>query len=243
MSVVVADVAGASALAERLDPESMHQLLDRYADACGAVIERHGGSVEGYAGDAVVGVFGQAQVHEDDALRAVRAAVEMRAAGAELELALKLGVDAGEVFVGAGARRSRFAAGSRSRSPPGSRTPPRTARSCSAAPCSGWSVTPCRPSRSTARGGSLGLRADATRPRRARSSAGTRELGELRDAFAAVEAEQECRAVTVVGPAGIGKSRLARELIGAIGDATRPCSSAAARPTATASPTARSPRS
>ena len=86
VSVVVADIAGASALAERLDPESMHQLLDRYADACGAVIERHGGSVEGYAGDAVVGVFGQAQVREDDALRAVRAAVEMRAAGAELEL-------------------------------------------------------------------------------------------------------------------------------------------------------------
>ena len=113
VSVVVADIAGASALADGSTPSRCTQLLDRYADACGAVIERHGGTVEGFAGDAVVGVFGQAEVHEDDALRAVRAAVEMRAAeGRARASALKLGVEAGEVFVGAGARRSRFAAGS-----------------------------------------------------------------------------------------------------------------------------------
>ena len=57
-----------------LDPEAMHGVLDRYSEACAAVIERHGGTVEGHIGDAVVGVFGQAAVHEDDALRAVRAA-------------------------------------------------------------------------------------------------------------------------------------------------------------------------
>jgi len=221
VSVVVADIAGASALAERLDPESMHQLLDRYADACGAVIERHGGTVEGYAGDAVVGVFGQAQVREDDALRAVRAAVEMRAAGAELELALKLGVEAGEVFVGAGARRSRFAAGS---------TFAVAARLEDAAPDGeillGHAVHGLvgHAVQAEPRDGAwrlVELSADATRPHTSPFVGRARELGELRGAFAAVEAEQECRAVTVVGPAGIGKSRLAHELIGAIGaDAT-----------------------
>ena len=90
----------------------MHALLDRYTDVCGAVIERHGGTVEGFIGDAVVGVFGQTELHEDDALRAVRAAVELREAGAalsaELErergvgIGMKLGVESGEVFVSAG---------------------------------------------------------------------------------------------------------------------------------------------
>ena len=99
----------------------MHNLLDRYSDVCSAVIERHGGTVEGFIGDAVVGVFGLAELHEDDALRAVRAAVELREAGralsVELErergvaIAMKLGVESGEVFVSAGTRRSPFAAG------------------------------------------------------------------------------------------------------------------------------------
>ena len=121
VSIVFADIAGSTGLAERLDPESMHGLLDRYCDVCGAVIERHGGTVQGFIGDAVVGVFGETEVHEDDSLRAVRAALEMRAAGAalsdELErergvrLGMKLGAESGEVFVSPGTRRSRFAAG------------------------------------------------------------------------------------------------------------------------------------
>ena len=89
MSIVFADLVGSTGLAERLDPESMHGLLDRYTEVCGAVIERHGGTVEGFIGDAVVGVFGLAELHEDDALRAVRAAVELREAGAELSVELE----------------------------------------------------------------------------------------------------------------------------------------------------------
>ena len=121
VSIVFADLVGSTGLAERLDPESMHDLLDRFMDRCSTVIERHGGSVEGFAGDAVVGVFGQTELHEDDALRAVRAALELREAGAELSaelerergvgIALKVGVESGEVFVSAGARRRSFAAG------------------------------------------------------------------------------------------------------------------------------------
>ena len=121
VSIVFADLVGSTGLGERLDPESMHALLDRYIEVCGAVIERHGGTVEGFIGDAVVGVFGLAELHEDDALRAVRAAVELREAGAalsaELErergvgIAMKFGVESGEVFLRAGARSSPFAAG------------------------------------------------------------------------------------------------------------------------------------
>ncbi len=218
MSVVVADIAGASDLAERLDPESMHQLLDRYADACGAVIERHGGTVEGFAGDAIVGVFGQAQVREDDALRAVRAAVEMRAAGAELDLAMKLGVESGEVFVGAGARRSRFAAGS---------TFAVAARLEAAAPdgeillgdaAHGLVGHAVQAERVDGAWRLLALSPDSGRPHTTPFVDRTHQLAELRAAFVAVQRERECRAVTVVGPAGIGKSRIAQELIAAVGD-------------------------
>ena len=218
VSVVIADIAGAGALAERLDPESMHRLVDRYADACAAVVERHGGSVEGYAGDAVVGVFGQAQVREDDALRAVRAAVEMRAAGAELELAMKLGVEAGEVFVGAGARRARFAAGG---------TFAVAARLEEAAPDGeillGDAVHELvrhavRAERADGAWRLLELSPEPSRPHATPFVNRQRELGGLQAAFAAVRAEPACRAITVVGPPGMGKSRLALELSAAVGD-------------------------
>ena len=82
MSIVFADIVGSTGAGRAARPRGDARLLDRYADVCGAVIERHGGTVEGFIGDAVVGVFGQAELHEDDALRAVRAAVELREAGA-----------------------------------------------------------------------------------------------------------------------------------------------------------------
>jgi DNA-binding SARP family transcriptional activator len=218
VSVVVADIAGAAALAERLDPESMHGLLDRYADACAAVIERHGGTVEGYAGDAVIGVFGQTQVREDDALRAVRAAVEMRHAGAELELALQLGVESGEVFVGAGARRSRFAAGSTFA------VAARLQESAGAGQILlGDAVHALVADAVQAERADGAWRLEALSPAPGRPHTTPlvdrrRELDELRAAFATVRAERDCRAVTIVGPAGIGKSRLAQELIAAVSD-------------------------
>src|SRR6185436_15638105 len=64
-------------LAERLDAESLHGRLDAYA----AIVERHGGQIEGAVGDTLVAVFGRTEVREDDALRAVRAALELRTEG------------------------------------------------------------------------------------------------------------------------------------------------------------------
>ena len=78
VTIVFADVAGSTALGERLDPETLRRVMGRYFDAMRAVLERHGGTVEKFIGDAVMAVFGIPTVHEDDALRAVRAAAEMR---------------------------------------------------------------------------------------------------------------------------------------------------------------------
>ena len=115
MTVVFTDVAGSTALGERLDPESLRRVMWRYFDAMQAVLERHGGTVEKFIGDAVMAVFGVPAVHEDDALRAVRAAFEMRGAlerlNDELErehgvrIATRTGVNTGEVIAGARRRR------------------------------------------------------------------------------------------------------------------------------------------
>jgi class 3 adenylate cyclase/tetratricopeptide (TPR) repeat protein len=110
VTIVFADLAGSTSLGERLDPESLRQVMSRYFDEMRSVIERHGGTVEKFIGDAVMAVFGVPQLHEDDALRAVRAAAEMRDAlvvlNEELErnwgtkLQMRTGVNTGRVVAG-----------------------------------------------------------------------------------------------------------------------------------------------
>src|SRR5207248_1284218 len=78
VTVLFCDVVGSTALGESTDPEALRALLARYFARMKAIVERHGGSVEKFIGDAVMAVFGVPVVHEDDALRACRAAVEMR---------------------------------------------------------------------------------------------------------------------------------------------------------------------
>ena len=85
VTVVFCDVAGSTAIGEALDPESVRRVMERFFEAMQAAIEHHGGTVEKFIGDAVMAVFGVPQVHEDDALRAVRAASEMRAALDDVE--------------------------------------------------------------------------------------------------------------------------------------------------------------
>src|SRR6266480_2546993 len=100
VTVLFCDVTGSTALGETLDPESLREVIQRYFTEMRAVIERHGGTVEKFIGDAVMAVFGVPQVHEDDALRAVRAAVEMREALPELGVQARIGLNTGEVVVG-----------------------------------------------------------------------------------------------------------------------------------------------
>src|SRR3954465_6950140 len=100
VTVLFCDLTGSTALGETLDPERLRALLARYFERMKAIVERHGGSVEKFIGDAVMAVFGVPVLHEDDALRALRAAVEMRAALPELGVHGRIGVTTGEVVTG-----------------------------------------------------------------------------------------------------------------------------------------------
>jgi class 3 adenylate cyclase/tetratricopeptide (TPR) repeat protein len=121
VTVVFSDVIGSTALGEARDPESMRRVMSRYFDEARSVHERHGGTVEKFIGDAVMAVFGIPRLHEDDALRAVRAATELRERLAELNeelerdwgvrLQLRTGVNTGEVVAGDASGGQQFATG------------------------------------------------------------------------------------------------------------------------------------
>jgi class 3 adenylate cyclase len=97
VTVLFCDLAGSTALGETIDPERLRALLARYFARMRAIVDRYGGTVEKFVGDAVMAVFGVPVLHEDDALRAVGAAVEMRDALPELGLQARIGVMTGEV--------------------------------------------------------------------------------------------------------------------------------------------------
>ncbi len=100
VTVIFCDLVGSTALGESTDPEALRSRMRRYFEDLRTILERHGGTVEKFVGDAVMAVFGIPTAHEDDALRAVRAASEMRAAIAEHELQARIGINTGEVVVG-----------------------------------------------------------------------------------------------------------------------------------------------
>jgi class 3 adenylate cyclase len=110
VTVLFSDIAGSTELGERLDPELLREILGRYFDLVRMLIERHGGAVEKFIGDAVMAVFGIPKIHEDDALRAVRAAGEIAdvlstlndelAAAHGVRIQTRTGVNTGEVMVG-----------------------------------------------------------------------------------------------------------------------------------------------
>ncbi len=107
VTAIFCDLAGSTELGASIDAESLRKVMTRYYDEMRAAVERHGGTVEKFIGDAVVAVFGIPNLHEDDAVRAVRAAIEMRDAlgplNDELEttwgvrLHTRIGVNSGEV--------------------------------------------------------------------------------------------------------------------------------------------------
>jgi len=245
VTVVFCDVTGSTAMGERLDPESLRDVQSRYFEAMRAAIERHGGTVEKYIGDAVMAVFGIPQLHEDDALRAVRAAADMReeltALNKELErdrgvtIQVRIGVNTGEVVAGGSASDPALVTGDavnvaarlEQGAVPGEvligDATHRLVRDAvdaeEASPLEAkGKAEPVRAFRL------LGVReVIGAIPRRLDSPMVGRErqLSQLFQAFEAAEADSACQLFTVLGPAGVGKSRLVQEFLGGVGDRAR----------------------
>ena len=265
VTVVFCDIVGSTALGERLDPEAVRHVLQRYFDEARAALEQHGGSVEKFIGDAVMAVFGIPQLHEDDALRAVRAAAELKRRVAALNeelardrdatIAVRIGVNSGEVVAADTATGQQFVTGDavnvaarlEQAAGPGEILIGDTTRRLlpdairvegmaqlevkgKAKPVPAWRLVDV-----PADVPGFARRIDA--PFVGRES----ELGVLRDAFRQAAAGT-CRLVTVLAPPGLGKSRLARELT-ARSTAAHASPSAVASRTERALPTCRSARS
>ncbi|HET6656393.1 MAG TPA: adenylate/guanylate cyclase domain-containing protein [Gaiellaceae bacterium] len=237
VTVVFSDVTGSTALGERLDPESLRRVLARYFELASQVVERHGGAVEKFIGDAVMAVFGIPHVHEDDALRAVRAAGELGEAladlNAELErdfgttLAVRIGINTGEVVTGTEERLAtgdavNVAARLEQAAEPGEiLIGANTLRLVRDA----VSVEAVRPLQAKGKSEPLAayrlLSVDSEAPAFARRGdtpmvGRERQLNLLLNAFETVSSESSCHLVTVLGPAGVGKSRLVAEFISSL---------------------------
>jgi class 3 adenylate cyclase/tetratricopeptide (TPR) repeat protein len=121
VTLLFCDVTGSTALGERLDPEALREVMSRYFAAAREAVQRHGGTVEKFVGDAVLAVFGIPELREDDALRAVRAAAELRDSLTDLshelmgsmgiQLSVRTGVNTGSVVAGSSRAGGSFATG------------------------------------------------------------------------------------------------------------------------------------
>lgn len=224
VTVLFCDLTGSTALGETIDPERLRALLARYFERMQAIIERHGGSVEKFIGDAVMAVFGVPVLHEDDALRAVRAAAEMRDALPELGLEGRIGVMTGEVVAGTGERLAtgdavNVAARLEQAAQPGDVLigEPTLALVRDAA-----DVGPMEPLELKGKAKPVPayrlLRVhDVPERRYGELFVGReRELTILRQAWERVQDQQRCELVTVAGDAGVGKSRLVTEFLASI---------------------------
>jgi len=239
VTVVFTDVAGSTALGERLDPESLREVMQRYFGTAQSMLERHGGTVEKFIGDAVMAVFGVPTVHEDDALRGVRAVIDLREAlerlNKELEreqgvrVETRTGVNTGEVIVGAGGapEDQRLATGDavnvaarleQAAAPGeillGAQTYDAVRDAVVAEPAEPIEAKGKRERVAAWR--LLSVRPDVpafARPIRTPFVGRRAELAELGRSFDTAVRERVCTLATVIGLPGIGKSRLARELI------------------------------
>jgi class 3 adenylate cyclase/tetratricopeptide (TPR) repeat protein len=235
VTVLFCDVSGFTSMGERVEPETMRRVMMRYFDEMRGVLERHGGTVEKFIGDAVMAVFGVPVLHEDDALRAVRAADEMRSALMVLNdelgsrwgvrLDIRIGINTGEVVVGGTDSDQTIATGDvvnvaarlQQAAEPGEilfgRDTYRLVRDqISAGPLQAFSlkgkserVAPWRLGHVHERASGMLRRLDA--PFVGRES----ERARLDDAYGRAVEEETCRLAVIVGAAGLGKTRLARE--------------------------------
>jgi class 3 adenylate cyclase/tetratricopeptide (TPR) repeat protein len=244
VTVVFADVAGSTALGERLDAESVREVMARYYDGARTVFERHGGTVEKFIGDAVMAAFGIPTLHEDDALRAVKAAVELRDHLEELNteiddrwgvrLQVRMSVNTGEVVAGHGDGGQAFATGDavnvaarlEQAAAPGEILLGSETHEFVQSVVRTEPVAPL-----TLKGKSepvpawrlLGGLDTATveEPPLAPFLGREAELAQLRGLLAEVAAEGATRLVTLIAPPGVGKSRLTREFLAGVGERAR----------------------
>jgi class 3 adenylate cyclase/tetratricopeptide (TPR) repeat protein len=242
VTVLFADVADSTPLGERLDPESLRRVMTRFFEQMSLVLERHGGTVEKFIGDAVMAVFGIPELHEDDALRAVRAATELRQAlselNAELEhdqgvrIGIRVGVNTGEVVAGDGSGGQMLVTGDAVNVAKRLEESARTGEILVGEPTrrlvenavvleprdelelkgktgrlNAWNVLAVIEGASA-----YARRLDAPLIGR------TAELRTLRETYDDAVATRKCRLFTIVGPAGMGKSRLTAELCASVRD-------------------------
>ncbi len=242
VTLIFSDLKDSTALGERLDSEALHEVKERYFGAMAAEIKRHGGKIEKYIGDAIMAVFGLPRAHEDDALRAVRAAAgmqdELRRVNEDLSkrfgvvLANRTGVNTGEVVASDDPTADqKLATGDAVNV---------TARLEQAAPANevylgettyrlvrdAVDVEPVEPlalkgkAQPVAAFRLLRVHGDEGNVRRYDTPVVGRqkEVAALLGAWAAAKTERRAHLVAVIGDAGVGKSRLVRELIDRVGD-------------------------
>ncbi len=228
VTIVFCDLTGSTAIGDRTDPEPLRALLTRYYEGARIVLERHGGTVEKFVGDAVMAVFGIPVSSENDALRAVRAAVELHRSVHDLGLEARIGVNTGEVVAGEGdtlvtgdavnvTARLEQAAG------PGEmllgEETLRLVRDAVVTervelvlkgkpdPVVAYRLVSLDPA-------AAGLARRMDRPLVGRE----RERARLSTDFADAVASRTCRLFTLIGPAGVGKSRLVADFLEHIGE-------------------------
>jgi class 3 adenylate cyclase/tetratricopeptide (TPR) repeat protein len=239
-TLLFCDMTGSTAMGERVDPEAVRELMLSYFHEVRGALERHGGTVEKFIGDAVMAVFGVPVAHEDDALRACRAASEMQARLASLNesfeqrfgtrIALRIGLNTGEIVAGDASSRETFVTGDavnvaarlEQAAGPGEvllgEPTYRLVRDV-------VNVKAVEPLALKGKSASmpayrlLGISGLRSLPRRIGTPLVGRdeELALLEHEFDESAAVRRCRLVTVVGDPGVGKSRLAAELIGRLG--------------------------
>lgn len=242
VTVLFCDVVGSTGLGEALDPESLRRLMERYFEEMKAVVHRHGGTTEKFIGDAIMATFGIPRAHEDDAMRAVRAAAEMRDALERLNqeferdwgvrILTRTGLNTGEVITGDVQAGTTFVTGDsvnvaarlEESAPPGEiligdatyrltrgmvmveAVAPFAVKGKSE-PVTAWKLVDVT-------GGARAWSGTLDSPLVGRD----RELRKLREAFQRAGDDRRCEAVTILGAAGIGKSRLAREFMWGLAD-------------------------